>query len=184
MNTKNESQQNSVEEILEYLERLSENKLDSERRREESIIQQASNMQTAFAFSTAALFMIATIIYDYRGDFSFCYFFVVFASITALLLLSLVFATKAQNRMETTVFPEIKQLYDHIEKNYELFVSKEQRSKYFIECCAEAQESLTANNGKRVKCLRYSMRIFYSSITVSVAWTIITVIIWYTKGGI
>ena len=43
-------------------------KLEDETKRYESLIQQASNMQTAFSFSTAALFMIAPIAVEYRGN--------------------------------------------------------------------------------------------------------------------
>ena len=43
-------------------------KLEDETKRYESLIQQASNMQTAFAFSTATLFMIAPIAIENRGN--------------------------------------------------------------------------------------------------------------------
>jgi hypothetical protein len=69
----NEKQEYPVEDVLDYLERMAENKLDSERRREESIIQQASSMQAAFSFTTAALFMAAVIIYDNKGSLSLYY---------------------------------------------------------------------------------------------------------------
>jgi len=93
------SQQDIQAEILyAHVKELSQMKYESELRREDSLIQQSSNMQTAFSFSTAALFMIAPITIEYRGHLSINFFLIVFASITASLLLSLLFASFAQKR--------------------------------------------------------------------------------------
>ena len=173
----NEKHVYPVEDVLDYLERMAENKLDSERRREESIIQQAGNMQAAFSFTTAALFMVAVIVYDNSGAFSTFYLLFVFASITVCLIMSLLFATVAQNRMKTDVFPSIKDFYNHVDKYHGFFITKKQRIKYYVDRCADAQSSLSKNNEIRVKWLKRSMRMFYVAMTVCAIWSIISLII-------
>ena len=88
----------SVCDKLKYLYEYSKIKLDSEQRREDSIIQQSNQMQVAFSFLIAAIFMIAPIVIEYRGSLSLIFFLVSLSSIVVALLLSLVFAMLAQSR--------------------------------------------------------------------------------------
>lgn len=88
----------SVCDKFKYLYEYSKIKLDSEQRREDSIIQQSNQMQVAFSFLIAAIFMIAPIVIEYRGSLSLIFFLVSLSSIVVALLLSLVFAMLAQSR--------------------------------------------------------------------------------------
>ena len=62
-------------ELYAFVKEYAQLKLEAETKRYESLIQQASNMQAAFSFSTAALFMVAAIVIEYRGKLSLTYFF-------------------------------------------------------------------------------------------------------------
>ena len=61
-------------ELYAFVKEYAQLKLEAETKRYESLIQQASNMQAAFSFSTAALFMVAAIVIEYRGKLSLTYF--------------------------------------------------------------------------------------------------------------
>ena len=49
---------------MRYLVRLDEYRLDLEEKREQSLIRQSSQMLTAFAFSTSALFAITPVVFE------------------------------------------------------------------------------------------------------------------------
>ena len=65
-NDKNETATQIYSFIADFDEKIYAN----EERREDSLIQQAAHMQTAFSFVSAALFMVAAIIIDNRGRIS------------------------------------------------------------------------------------------------------------------
>ena len=109
-NNQQDSSLEQAEQLYKHVRELAEFKYDSELRREDSLIQQSSNMQTAFSFSTAALFMIAPIVIEYRGSLSVVFFLVAFSSITASLLLCLAFASFAQKRYAHEAFPDIEEI--------------------------------------------------------------------------
>ena len=88
----------NVVEKFQYLNEYAKFRYENELRREDSIIRQASQMQTAFSFVTAAMFMVAPIVIEYSRKLSLTFFLIVFSSITIALLFSLLFATLAQNR--------------------------------------------------------------------------------------
>ena len=84
-NDKNETATQIYSFIADFDEKIYAN----EERREDSLIQQAAHMQTAFSFVSAALFMVAAIIIDNRGRISLEFLLVAFSSISAVLLSSL-----------------------------------------------------------------------------------------------
>ena len=84
----NAEQNHEYIEVFAFIGEMAKVKYENEIRREESIIQQASQMQTAFSFITAALFMVAPIAIEYRGTVLSLSFFLV-ASYSAFLLLLL-----------------------------------------------------------------------------------------------
>ena len=152
-------------------------KLDSETKREDSLIQQSATMQTAFSFTTAALFMVAPIAVEYRGNMTLPYLLMVFSSVTASLLLSLLFASMAQNRRLNATFPDVDTLTKHIEEHYTDYVSKVQQDKALSELIATVQKSKDEINDKRVKFIRLSMHFFYIALGLSTIWFFISLII-------
>ena len=145
---------------------------ESEVRREESLIQQAGRMQSAFAFSTAALFMGMPMIFEFKGELSFWFVFAMASSITMILMMSLFASLMAQNRRNLVTFPNGKEFLEYIEKKEALFDSEEKRNKYLAALLAELQESLSASNDKRVYWVVASMNLFYSALIACALWFI------------
>lgn len=164
-------------ELYAFVKEYALLKLEDETKRYESLIQQASNMQTAFSFSTAALFMIAPIAVEYRGNMSLEYLFCVFSSITIFLMLSLLFASLAQNRGELKSFANITVFEDFVEKHYESFISKAQKEKALAEQIGEIQLSASEKNDEMAKRIKISMGFFYAAMGLSLFWFVVSIII-------
>lgn len=165
------------EELYAYVREFAEVKLESEIKREDSLVQQSSTMQSAFSFTTAALFMIAPMVVEYRGNLTLKFLLVVFSSITALLLLSLLFASLAQNRQLTTTFPDTDTFTKNVDDNYQSYLSQAQRDKALAELIGKVQKNKSELNDKRVKRIRWSMRFFYAALALSAVWFTIAIII-------
>lgn len=98
-----------------YVKELGTLKYEAELRREDSLIQQSSHMQTAFSFMSAALFMAAPILIDNRGNqLSLDYFFAALSSIVFCLLVSLITASLAQRRVLKRTFMSIPEIEDFV----------------------------------------------------------------------
>lgn len=173
---KNDAQTYKIDnttEITQFECEYAKIKYESELRREDSIIQQSGNMQTAFSFTTAALFMIAPIAVEYRGVLSLYFFLAAFSSITFVLLISLFAATMAQKRKTQELFPDVEKQIKYIEDNEQYFSTEAQRQKYLAETYSNVQNSLTENNRERIKWVRRSMTSFYIALGISVFWFIV-----------
>ena len=59
-----------------YIKELAIMKYDAEERREQNLLQQSSQMQTAFSFMTAAVFMALPICIEYRGVLGLKFFLI------------------------------------------------------------------------------------------------------------
>ena len=66
--TATDSQEGQAVSLYLHVQTLSKMTYEAELRREDSLIQQSSHMQTAFSFMTAALFMSAPILIENRGE--------------------------------------------------------------------------------------------------------------------
>ena len=80
MNDGQDTQQDIASTLYEYIASFDREIYANEERREDSLIQQATNMQTAFSFVSAAVFMVAQIAIDdnRRASLSLVFFFTVF----------------------------------------------------------------------------------------------------------
>lgn len=174
MTDKNEKKDMLVAKF-EYLNEYAKIRFDSELRREEATIKQASQMQTAFSFVTAVLFMIASIVIEYGKSLSLTFFLIVFATITTALLLSLLFATIAQNRKISKNFADISAFIEYMEKNEECFETEEQRLKYIIKAYGEIQEDKAEMNDKRINKIWISMIFFYIALALCAFWFIVAI---------
>lgn len=168
-----------VSELYAFIKEYAVLKLEDETKRYESLIRQASNMQTAFAFSTAALFMIAPIAIEYRGNMTLEYLLLVFSTITIFLMLSLFFAALAQNRGEMESFSDINNFEQFIEENYEAFLSKAQREKAMAEQIGKVQLSASDKNDEMFQRIKKSMRFFFIAMGLSVFWFIVSLVIMF-----
>lgn len=149
----------------------------SEERRENSLIHQATNMQTAFSFVSAAVFMVAPIVLENRGKVPLGFFLVAFSIISVFLLLCLVCATLAQWRFKRKSFPEAKDLQDLVESEIENFQTKAQREKYMANTYKELHQGMAKSNNKRVILIKISMCLFFLALIASVILYIVSLVI-------
>ena len=156
---------NNLPEILySYIADFDKEIYANEECREDSLIQQATNMQTAFSFVSAAVFMLAPIVIEYRGKLPLEFFLIAFALISGLLLACLFCATMAQRRSKRNSFPTAKDFQGLVETDYTDFEAKSQREKYIAETYKELHESLASSNEKRVFWIQWSMRVFFITL--------------------
>lgn len=179
MESNTEKEKNPSNELFAYVKEFAMMKLESETRREDSLIQQSANMQTAFSFTTAALFMVAPIAVEYRGKMSLEFLLLAFSTITALMLVSLLFASMAQNRQLNITFPDIDVFTQQIEDAYVDYLTPAQRDKALAELIGKVQKSKDKINDKRVKRIKWSMRAFYAALALTVVWFFVALYIMF-----
>lgn len=170
------SNKKSAEELSQYIKELAQFKYDSEIRREDSLISQAGKMQSAFSFTSAALFMVATIAVENKEPWSYEFLLVIFSSITSALIASLVLATVAQRRVVREDIPDIEEMFDFINENYDELEAKAGRDVQWIQLLSKVQKDLKRTNDNKVVFIKWSMRLFYIAIGLSVFWFIIAMI--------
>lgn len=160
-----------------YVKELGTLKYEAELRREDSLIQQSSHMQTAFSFMSAALFMAAPILIDNRGNqLSLDYFFAALSSIVFCLLVSLITASLAQRRVLKRTFMSIPEIEDFVSSTYKQTLKRSAQLKQWVQVVGDVQVSLQEVNEKRVKLIRISMGFFLGSICLIVFWYVVALI--------
>ena len=100
----NKNDENFVQDCYEYMADWAIPILENEERREDSLLQQASNMHTVFSFMIAAVFLVAQIMIE-LNFYNTKTIVVAFTLICIPLFLSLFAATIAQNRKKREDFP-------------------------------------------------------------------------------
>lgn len=164
-------------ELSKYEIYLVKMRYDEEIRREDALIQQAGQMQSAFSFTTAALFMATPVMFQYRGDLSFWFIYASIASTVIVLLFSLFAATMAQNRITRDTFAEGEKIIEHIEQYEDSFKEEVVRNKYTAKSCAKLEKALTKTNNNRVRWIQLSMWAFYLALLICVLWFLATLTI-------
>lgn len=163
----NKNNENFVQECYEYMADWALTILENEERREDSLLQQASNMQTVFSFMIAAVFLVAQIMIE-LNFYQTKIIVVAFSFICTPLFLSLLTATMAQNRKKREDFPSITVLKEKIIKEYEYFATAEQRNKYKLDTYAVIHDSYIKVTEYRRKCVVWSMGFFYVTLFICV----------------
>lgn len=156
--------------LSRHIRQVSQLIFDNEIRREDSLIQQSSHMQTAFSFTSAALFMVAAIVVEHRYPLSYSFLILVFSTITALLLTSLILATLAQKREERKDFVSIKETKDYIISEYTSVLTDAAKDLQYVDLIEKVYADLKRTNDNKVVLIQWSMRFFYSSIGLSIIW--------------
>ncbi|MFR1595838.1 MAG: hypothetical protein ACLSU2_09555 [Oscillospiraceae bacterium] len=172
--TATDSQEEQAVSLYLHVQTLSKMTYEAELRREDSLIQQSSHMQTAFSFMTAALFMSAPILIENRGEtLSLNFFFVAFSTIILFLLISLVTASLAQRRVLKKAFMSIPEIEKFVSDTYANTLKKSEQLKQWVQVVGDVQVSLQNANDNRVKLIRISMGSFFVSIAFIVLWYLI-----------
>lgn len=173
----NQAKQKAIaNELYQFMRDYASMKIEEEDKREQSLLHQSSNMQAAFSFTSAALFMVAAIVTDHRGSLPLEYFLVVFSIITALLLISLFFTCLAQKREKFVSIPDIELFNQTIEDNFESYLSETQRNKAIVDLLEKVQKDKKEKNDYRALCVIRSMRFFYSALGCSIVSYLIGII--------
>ena len=160
------------EQLYKYALEWAEFKYSEEIRREDSIIQQSSNMQTAFSVISAALVMAAPVMVDNRGRLPLEFFLVAFSTIILSLMLSLLFATIAQKRKPQMMVNYVEKETKDVIDNPQFFATEAQRLKYRVDYYGKIEKSLHNNNKSRVKNIKTAMILFYISLGLCAMWCI------------
>lgn len=178
MNDSQNEHQNMAGTLYEYISSFDREIYENEERREDSLIQQATNMQTAFSFVSAAVFMVAQIAIDDNRRASLSLVFSRFFQSYPLSCLFVYFAQLwRKGELSVTSFPLAKDFQELVENNYNDFETKSQREKYIAETYAKLHQSLANSNAMRVKWIQRSMRAFYAALGSCVGGFIIAITI-------
>ncbi len=169
-NKENHKSNNEGQDIItpqyQHIKELAQLKYDTENKREQSLIQQASQMQTVFSFITAAVFMAVPVCIEHRGELSLKFFLLAVSSITAFILASLVLAALAQWRWKTKSFPDIDIIKQSVLDNpeWEKCLKEYNRINQWVDLVAIVQKEKAKLNDRRVKLIMASMICFFCSI--------------------
>jgi len=167
------SAEEQLDDLYLHIKELSALKYEAELRREDSIIQQASHMQTAFSFMSAALLMSASIFLEYRHNLiSMKFLLISYSSILFCLLASLLFASLAQRRVVKATFMSIPDIINFVEKHQSSVLRKSEQRKQWAQVVGDVQTSLEEVNERRVQQIRWSMGLFFVSLGLIVFWFI------------
>ena len=149
-------QERQITAQYQYIKELATLKYDAEEKREQNLIQQSSQMQTAFSFMTAAVFAATAICIEYRGKLT----------LNFLLIVSLLLASLAQWRWKTEAFPDILDMKDTVvnDPEWEKLTIKYHQINQWIDLVGKVQKKKAKINNRRVKLIMASMIFFYLSI--------------------
>ena len=157
-------EEKDVEEIYSYICEYAKMTYEYELRRYDSIMQQASNMQTAFSFITAVLFMVAPLLLDNCSYLPGWFYFVVFSVIAIIMFVSLFAATMAQNRRRAKAFEDAALFRAKVENEYQSFITQAQRQQYLAKYYEKIQKDLFRRNEDAIEWLQLSMHLFYAAL--------------------
>ena len=165
---------NASKDVLIKIEEVSRNRYEEERDREVSLISQASNMQTVFAVTTAALFMVLPEIISLRGTISLTFIFVSVSIISFFLVLSLVFATIAQWRFVVLNMPNVNSYVEGFKLHMgEVMDDERILIVDSIKLYSAIQENKFKFNNKRVRFIRLSMIAFFVATFLCLAFFLV-----------
>ncbi len=163
-----DEQEKRAVSLYKHVKELAQLKYDGELRREDSLIEQSSHMQTAFSFMTAAVFMALPIAIDHRGPLSLRFFFISVSIIVGLLLASLVTASIAQRRIKKKAPQNVSDIEKFVSDNWKDTLKESQQLKQWVGIVGEIQASTAKANDERVIFIRLSMGFFLASIAAIV----------------
>lgn len=157
----NNEEKQLVTDCYSYLRHVSEKIYENERRREESVLKRARQMQIVILLVDIVLCLAHTagknIAFFAAGVPKYVVIQVVLLSLT-----SLFFATIAQCNKKRFDFADVSDFQKKVEDEYTMFSSSASRNKHLVQNYGIIQKSLRLNNDKRILYLRISMLAFYA----------------------
>lgn len=160
----------SMDTLYKYIYERSEKSFNAEIERENSLIHQSGQMQAAFSFVIAGIFMALPVMMDNRGKLSDNFFFVAVSAITFFLLLSLLTASLAAFRYKYESWKSVDETKEAIltDPNWQNNLSAYNRYNSLINDIGKMEASRNKLNNKRAKFIRLSMISFIFSIALIV----------------
>lgn len=138
---------------------------EQEERREDSLINQATQMTTYFSFVSVFILMIIPFALEDEVAIPKMYVAIISIVIITLLIVSMFLAVLVQWRYKYKALPAPIDNFNHIIENAEFFKTKEQRDKSFVQALEATWKSKRIINDRRAILLRVSMAFFFSAIT-------------------
>lgn len=149
---------------------------EQEEKREDSLINQATQMTTYFSFVSVLILMIIPIIV-FEGTLIPPKYTATVSVITLVLLFaSMILAVMAQWRFKYQSLSAPLEMFEHIINNTDYFKTQEQRNKSFVQSLNITWTSKNKNNDKRAKLIRASMIVFLIGVGFFIAGTFFAVI--------
>ena len=170
-----------IEDQFEFILELAQEKYDHENQREQELIQQSGQMQAAFSFMTAALFMALPVIMEHKGELSDNYLLFSISAIVFFLLTSLVLASVAAWRWDFKTQGSIADIKKAVidSDDWEKYLKRYHRMNSRIKMIEEIQLSKERNNNRRAFLIRASIIAFWCSIgCVIVCYVIAIYLLW------
>ena len=145
--------------ITENVLELSKHSYELEEKREQSLINQSSQMATVFSFISVVILMLFPVIVDVFPNVPLGPLTILVSIILGLLILSLFLALLVQWRFPYQALPAPKEILNHelSEKNIDMFNTPEQRNKAYVETLDKAWQSKRILNNRRVSFIKTSM---------------------------
>ena len=161
----------------QHIKELALMKYDAEEKREQSLIQQSSQMQTVFSFMSAALLMVIPVCIQYRGNIELEFFLIAGSTVLGIMIVSLVLASIAQWRWRTETFPDIPQIKSFIinSEEWDKLLVEYNRIDQVVDLLGRVQTEKTRLNDIRVNLLTASMICFYIAVMFIVLFFIIAI---------
>lgn len=180
--TENNESENIIDCEYKQVLAVAQMKMDYEIRREDSLIQQASQMQTVFSFFTAAIFMALPVCIEYKGVLTFAFFYGWISLIIGAMLISLVCASVAQWRWQTKGYSQIGEIEKAVlnDEQWEKYVHQYYCDKQRINIMEKIDDDRTRLNNRRVSLIIASMIFFWISIgLIAICFFIATIKLWF-----
>lgn len=169
-----------LKEIVEY----GKYSFEQEQRREESLINQAGQMLTAFAFSTAALYMLLPLLLDIKLELGYRFVYFWIGIITFFLLISLLLAMCGMWRWKYRAMVGIGVFFNHVSSNVESFTNKDYL--FLVEwkkALCDMNDDIEKLNRRRAILVTSSMWSFVVAVLL-VCLAVVNAVIIFNKRGI
>ena len=140
-----------------------------EEKREQSLINQSSNMLTAFSIFSAVVFVVMPIVIDYT-DVNVYQLLLCIAVVSVFLVGSLVLSVLSQWRFKYKTMTDINDFFTQVNKEHQKYCSQAQFDMQWKDQLSQIQSSKKINNDMRSNLIIASMILFIIAIfTVAVS---------------
>lgn len=170
-------QQAQTEMMMRNIKELGKYSYELEEKREQSLLDQAGKMLTAFALFTAALNMLLSAVLTHATIPISKNKLILFGGVISFfLLVSLVLAIMAQWRYSFIVMQDALEIYEQVKADFQNYPTQAEFDMQWVYQLKHIHYGKRRNNERRVKLIKASMAIFLFAVFQVVgvgAWMII-----------